>query len=66
MEQENIVDGDEFFLAKGMETFPENFPELFNISAGLYFLEFIPRPVEVYAPEFVYIPLDGGKSPFRG
>jgi hypothetical protein len=62
MEQENIVDVDEFFLAKGEETLPENFPELFNISAGLHFLEFIPRPVETYPPEFVYIPLDGKKS----
>lgn len=62
MEQENIVDADEFFLAKGEDTLPENFPELFNISAGLHFLEFIPRPVETCPPEFVYIPLDGKKS----
>lgn len=65
MEQETIVDVDEFFLAKGEETLPENFPELFNISAGLHFLEFIPRPVEVFAPEFVYIPLDVGKPPLN-
>lgn len=65
MERETIVDVDEFFLAKGEETPPENFPELFNISAGLHFLEFIPRPVEVYPPEFVYIPIDGRKSPLN-
>lgn len=65
MKQENVVDVDEFFLAKGVETLPENFPELSNISAGLHFLEFIPRPVETYPPEFVYIPLDGKKSPLN-
>jgi hypothetical protein len=62
MKEETIGDVDEFFLAKGDETHPENFPELFNISAGMHFLEFIPRPVEVFPPEFVYIPLDGRKS----
>lgn len=64
MKPENIVDVDEFFLAKGDETFPENFPELGNISAGLlHCFDFIPRAAEEYPPELVYIPLDVTKSP---
>lgn len=64
MNPEKIVDVDEFFLAKGEETLPEHFPELYNISAGLlHCFDFIPRATEVYPPEFVYIPLDVTKSP---
>jgi len=42
-------------LAAGDELEPENFPRLGNISAAFIF-QFVPRPVEIKSPEFVYVP----------
>jgi hypothetical protein len=64
MKHEDIVDVDEFHLAKGEDRLPENFPDLGNLSAAFFF-QFIPRPAQVLPPEFVYIPIDARKSPMN-
>lgn len=42
-------------VATGEELEPEYFPRLGNISSAFMF-KFIPRPVEIKSPEFVYVP----------
>jgi hypothetical protein len=42
-------------VATGDDLEPEKFPKLGNISSAFVF-QFIPRPVEIKPPEFVYVP----------
>lgn len=44
-------------LAKGDELEPDQYPALYNVSAGLT-LQFIPRPVKPKPPEFVFVDHD--------
>jgi hypothetical protein len=57
MNKEAEVDLREMHLAKGEELLPEDFPELSNLSAGFIF-KFVPRPLQAFPPEFVYIQID--------
>jgi len=45
----------DYALATGDDLEPENFPKLGNISSAFMF-KFVPRPVEIKSPEFVYVP----------
>lgn len=51
------TDLEEFGLAKGEELLPEFFPELRNFGAGFIF-QFVPRPLQMLPPEFVYVPIN--------
>lgn len=55
---------DEFSpLAEGDELEPDQFPALYNLSAG-FTMQFLPRPTKPKPPEFVYVDHDpNGKEP---
>jgi len=50
-----------FFLIDEDEFDPETYPQLYNLSSAFMF-RFIPKPVDIKSPEFVYIPFSQFKT----